>query len=395
MIKRDFAALVSRTAAPEASTGHRVVYCGAPDHVGCSMEEIDTGRGAHRVIRRAGWWVTGVFWLVQFCELTIVAVVEGGAKTLLALGPRATIVVSGMILTTPIIEIAARTAYRPFRTRIVATIGTALAMCLLLVAVNYASLLIWRPAGPIHVDAVELVYSAFGWSWFFLGIAGAVVGLSYSLELRERERRFSAMEIVAKDARLAALQYQVNPHFLFNTLNSIAALIGGGDAGPAEEMTQSLADFLRATLELDPVDDIKLSQELQLQNLYLSIERVRFPDRLRARFDIDPSAAAALVPALITQPLVENAIRHGVTHSREPVTIMVSATVIGGRLHLRVENDCPDRSGAASRGAGVGLANVASRMRLRFGTYHSITAVRKDGAFRVHLEMPLREQILP
>ena len=352
-------------------------------------EDAPSPSEIRRLLWRAGGWVVALFWVVQLVELSLTSFVEGTQRSLGLLAPRILIVVAGMILSVPVIEVAALGAGGTFGRRLLATVFTALAMCVLLMAVDYLIYFIPFPAGRLAFDLTEFVYSGFGWSWFFLGLAGAVVALSYSVEIRDRERRLAALSAEAREARLAALRYQLNPHFLFNTLNSIAALIDGGEKEPAEAMVVNLAEFLRATLELDPVIDIRLSREIELQALYLSIEETRFPERLRAHYAIDDAVAAALVPALITQPIVENAIRHAVARSSVPVTITIAAMAMEGRLRLTIA-DNGRAQGKAMPGTGVGMANVRARLENRFGRAQSLDVARDATGFRVVIELPLR-----
>ena len=337
---------------------------------------------------KTGGWIIALFWLVQFLELTLVEFVDDGGLASRAIATRAVNVIAGVLLTAPIVEAAARSGGLTFRRRVVGTVCTALAMCVLLMGVNYVTYYVPLFGGGAVFNPTEFIYIGFGWSWFFLGVAGAVVGLSYNLEMRDRERRLAEMEAVAKEARLAALRYQLNPHFLFNTLNSIAALIASGEPGPAETMVESLSEFLRATLELDPVEDITLAQELELQRVYLSIEQERFPERLRARYDISDASRSVRVPALITQPLVENAIRHSVARSTAAVTITMSANVSDGRLLLSIENDGAAAGGEEPRGLGVGLANVRARLESRYGSGQSVRVDRSASGYRVSIELP-------
>ena len=340
------------------------------------------------MMRRAGRWAAGLFWIIQFVELTLVSLTEGQAFAEKLLLPRAIVMFGGLILTLPIIEIAARTGHRSFRFRLFATLAAALAMCTVLLVVNFATFYWLVPHPGNGFDLNELVYTGFGWSWFFVGIAGSLVGLSYSLEVRDRERRLVAMELVARDTRLAALRYQLNPHFLFNTLNSIAALIHGGDQRDAEEMVEALADFLRVTLEIDPVADITLSEEVDLQSLYLAIEQIRFPERLRTRVELSPGTERALVPALLLQPLIENAIIHGVARTTKPVEVVIKARIDGDHLNLSVENDSFGTQRPSVR-SGVGLANVRGRLESRYNSRHVIVAGRDGARFRVDIQLPL------
>lgn len=217
----------------------------------------------------------------------------------------------------------------------------------------------------------DMVYGGglmFGWSCLF-------VNLVFAFELNERAVRLAAVREEALGAQMRALRYQVNPHFLFNTLNSIGGLIEEGAATQAERMVLSLSTFLRTTLALDPFHDVPLSDEIMLQKEYLGIEQERFSDRMTVSFDVDDEVQKALVPSLILQPLIENAIKHGVGATKERVEIRLRAYRTDARLCLVIENDMPaDRLGSrAPHGTGVGLRNVAERLQARF---------REQGVFR-------------
>ena len=354
------------------------------------MSGKDRGVGErHLDLRRASRWIVGLFWLIQFAELTVLSFVEDGTVATRALLPRLVVLVAGIALMFGFVEIVARFERRPFRVRLLLTITWALLLCLVLVAINFAIFRFMSIEADKPVNPAEYFYIAFAWSWFFLSVAGALLALSYNVEGREREHRLAALEAVAKEAQLAALRYQLNPHFLFNTLNSIASLIANREGDAAESMVENLADFLRATLELDPVEDISLGREVELQRMYLAIEQVRFPERLVTTFDVPEELAHARVPALITQPLVENAIRHAVARSAKPVTIRLAAMSANGMLTLIVEDDGrPSRP--AAKGTGVGLRNVGARLAGRFGSNQSLTTERPSmGGLRVTLSFPL------
>ena len=242
------------------------------------------------------------------------------------------------------------------------------AMAPLFVAVDFLNYMICEYPTPVTFDPVYAGYMLiegasmlFGWSCLF-------IALLYNFEVRERERRLAAMREEALMAQMQALRYQVNPHFLFNTLNSIAGLIEEGAATRAEQMVLSLSTFLRTTLSLDPLNDVPLADELGLQEEYLEIERERFSDRMSFRVEMAEEARNALVPSLILQPLVENAIKHGVGVTAGPVNISLKASREGERLHITMENDMPTGFEAVNRrpGMGLGLRNVAERLRLRF-----------------------------
>lgn len=338
-------------------------------------------------MRRAGVWVVSAFWLVQFVELSVVGLIQGALFAIHQLPERLVIVAAGMLLSILLLEVAARLEDRPFRVRLIGTLITALAMCaaLMVFAFALAQLPVW---GTRRTDVVGFVYVGFAWSWFFLSVAAALLALSYSAEVRARGERLARLEVVARDARLAALRYQINPHFLFNTLNSIAGLIVGQPA--AEAMVENLADFLRATLELDPVDDVPLEREFEFQRLYLAIEETRFPHRLTTELNLPQALSALAVPALITQPLVENSIKHAVARSSGLVTIRVTAAIEADWLTIRVEDDGGTPLGPVIPGTGTGLRNVRQRLSAAYGARHSLAATPlPDGGFRTEMRLPL------
>jgi two-component system LytT family sensor kinase len=237
-------------------------------------------------------------------------------------------------------------------------------------------------------NAYNLVYGTslyFGWSCLFLA-------LSYSFELRDRERRLAQMREEAMAAQMRALRYQLNPHFLFNTLNSMAGLIEEGERDDARDMVLSLSAYLRTTLALDPLQDLLLEEEIALQAGYLAIERRRFSDRMRVEVDVPEALREVLVPSLILQPLVENAVKHGAGRKTGSVTITIHATAQAGALRLVVENDMaggdPLPGGTSF---GIGLNNVGERLSRRFPGTSSLDYGRTDdGRFRVTLTMPFR-----
>ncbi len=237
--------------------------------------------------------------------------------------------------------------------------------------------------------AVDFLYSLLYWFWFYFSWTTAYLALSYSITLQEQERQAAELRVQAQEAQNRALRYQINPHFLFNTLNAIAALVR--DAPPkAEEMVVQLSDFFRRSLAINPMEDVTLAEEVDLQRLYLEIERTRFPERLRFDVALDAGSAEARVPALLLQPLVENAVKHGIARSEEPTCIRIRARLDGAVLEIVVENDArPDGPGAG--GEKVGLRNVAERLRSRFGDEASLTTGEiPEGGFRNMLRIPLR-----
>nr|WP_255563969.1 histidine kinase [Hyphomonas sediminis] len=190
---------------------------------------------------------------------------------------------------------------------------------------------------------------------------------------------------------MQALRYQVNPHFLFNTLNSIAGLIEEGEVLRAERMTLSLSTFLRATLELDPLRDVPLEVELGLQQEYLGIEQERFSDRMCFSINVPAEVRQALVPNLILQPLIENALKHGVGRSSELTEIRIKAWRDDETLWITIENEIGSSSGEPMpTSLGIGLKNVADRIQARFGYSGYFNArVAEGNLFRVKIGLPL------
>lgn len=220
----------------------------------------------------------------------------------------------------------------------------------------------------------------FGWSCLFLA-------LQYNARARETERRLAAAREEAMAAQMRALHYQVNPHFLFNTLNSITGLIEEGAGQPARDMTLRLASFLRRTLALDPAADVHLAEEIALQMEYLAIEEARFSDRLEVRLLLPDTVRDARVPALILQPLVENAIKHGVARTPGHALVEIGADREGNALRLWVESPAPAAESAGA-GLGIGLANVSARLAARWPG-HAGCMHLPVGTGRVRAEMRL------
>lgn len=248
-------------------------------------------------------------------------------------------------------------------------------------------------ADDANMETVKMIAdSAVNSYFFFAGWAALYLALCYAAVVGALERKNAAFRAAAQAAELRALRYQVNPHFLFNTLNSLSSLVMVGRQAAAERMIINLSSFFRASLVGDPSEDVRLAEEIRLQQLYLDIEQIRFPDRLRLDIELPDHLRDALVPGLILQPLIENAVKYGVSRSRRPVTIAIRAASERDRLLLTVEDDGEPGSASAeaSQGTGLGLRNVADRIAARFDGEGSCSAQPlAPGGFRVVLTMPL------
>ena len=199
------------------------------------------------------------------------------------------------------------------------------------------------------------------------------------------ERRVLEAQVTAREAELRALRAQLNPHFLFNSLNSINALVGADPEG-ARRMCEGLADFLRRTLNLGTRDAVTLAEELALVDRYLAIEQVRFGDRLQVDRAIEPAAAECRVPPLLLQPLVENAVKHGVSGRLEGGTVRIEARIEAGRLLIAIENPV-DEDAPARKGEGMGLDNVRRRLGVLGSRDAQIDARRIGDRYRAQLTL--------
>lgn len=186
-------------------------------------------------------------------------------------------------------------------------------------------------------------------------------------------------EALAHEAQLRMLRYQLNPHFLFNTLNAISTLVLLKDTETANSMLTKLSQFLRYSLDNDPLEQVALSYELSSVRLYLDIEKVRFEERMQVEVDIAPEAEQALVPSMLLQPLIENAIKHAIARSEEGGCIRIAACKKGDKLIIQVEDDGPGiedinaLNGNQNGPGGVGLKNIRNRLKEVYGSAHSLT----------------------
>jgi hypothetical protein len=233
--------------------------------------------------------------------------------------------------------------------------------------------------------------STLSWYFIFAAWAAVYVALSYARQLRAADRHAAMLSREAQEAQLRALRYQINPHFLFNTLNSLSSLILTQKTDIAERMLMNLSTFFRATLSADPTADVPLEEEIKLQRLYLDIEQIRFPDRLNVEVDVPAQLLDARVPVLILQPVVENAVKYGVAKSRKPVSVRISAHEEAGRLHIKVKDDGEvPAEDLDDGGTGVGLRNVCDRLVARYGARAGcLYGPDPEGGFTVHIYMPV------
>jgi len=241
------------------------------------------------------------------------------------------------------------------------------------------------PELPRHLTPLLPAFFLGGILLYSLAVAYHYVVLSLEAS-REAEARLMQSSVLARDAELKALRAQVNPHFLFNSLNSISALTSI-DAARAKEMCILLADFLRMTLGLGEKVAVPLREELELLRRFLAIEKVRFGERLQVDAHVEAQAESCLVPPLILQPLVENAIVHGIANLPQGGSVRLRAECNAGRLHISIENSV-DPEAPIRRKKGMGLNNVRQRIEARYPKDASLQATSEEDFFRVQLSIP-------
>ena len=259
----------------------------------------------------------------------------------------------------------------------------------LVVAGAWAALLDSFPGGTGAVrlyDEQRALLTVVG-GLLFLVAAGVHYWLIAFEEMQAAEQQAVELKLLARNAELKALRMQIDPHFLFNSLHSISALTTG-DPPVARRMCVLLADFLRDTLRLGGRAAIPLADELLLVERYLEIEQVRLGPRLQATIEADPATADCLVPPLLLQPVVENAIVHGVGHLLEGGAVQLATARHGASLRICVTNPCdPERPKSA--GAGLGLGLLRKRLATQFGSDASLQVQEADGRFQVVIQMPM------
>ncbi|WP_307117961.1 sensor histidine kinase [Sphingomonas kyeonggiensis] len=226
-----------------------------------------------------------------------------------------------------------------------------------------------------------------GWSALYFAV-------NFYLVVEDQIDQMQALEMQASQAQLAMLRYQLNPHFLFNTLNSISTLVLLKQTERANIMLSRLSSFLRYTLANEPTAHVTLQQEAETLKLYLEIEKMRFDERLRTHFEIDERVTKARLPSLLLQPLVENAIKYAVTPQEEGADITVSARLAGERVQIAVSDTGPGLIEVKQRptlSTGVGLANIKERLAQAYGPDHRFETRSDPGkGFSVEIEIPFQ-----
>ena len=288
----------------------------------------------------------------------------------------------------------------PIRARnIFAHVGGALALC---VGWSTAGAVMRWVLGIGPSEAPRLAYLT-GWllttipwgTFMYFTTLGCVYAFAYFVEAKEREAQAARLAAQVAQAKLGALQMQLHPHFLFNSLNAITVLVRDQDTAAASRMLSLLSDVLRQVLRTDQSHEVSLADELSFLERYLAIEQVRFSDRLRVVMDVDETLQEARVPPFLLQPLVENALRHGIARRDHAGRIEIAARRDGDDLVLEVRDDGPgiELHGGRRDGSGVGLANVRERLTTMYGSSAYLTLrspIGAAGGTAATVTLPLR-----
>lgn len=336
------------------------------------------------------WPKSTLFWALQCCGWLFFGVAMFGwgldyLTTVQALVSKSLLVVTGFAL-----SLGLRVIYRAARWRRLSPAASTL----LVLVVSFAGAALWREiqnilfqlyvygsrAEPLTVHLARiplgtLLYDGFvllAWSLLYYAINDWI-------ELEGQRERIARAEALAQSARLRALQSQLEPHFLFNTLNAISTLVVEGQNADAARMIARLSEFLRLTLETAPTPEIPIAEELQFVQRYLEIEQIRFGDRLHVKIDAAPAAMSALVPALVLQPLVENAVKHGVLSREQGGSVTIAIAVTDGCVRLSVADDGPGLAEGSEPTFGVGLTNIRDRLMALYGNAATFTLAPSTG----------------
>lgn len=377
-------AALSPTSRPRARTSPRVDSPARPilRSVGLDAPFFEDKNRAFWILQTTGW--SGYFFLRSLTGFAngLGAMWLVHTALLTATGYSLTLLMGGLFR-------------RLIRMRVVWTAVLSL-ISVILASIVFSVIETWSNATFVHPDAPPTnFFQNFGAILLEFSLLAAwtalYYGINYYILLEEQIKQRERLESQASSAQLAMLRYQLNPHFLFNTLNSISTLVLLKQTERANAMLARLSSFLRYTLANESTAKVTLVQEIETLKLYLEIEKMRFEDRLRPHFQIDPDTIAARLPSLLLQPLIENAIKYAVTPSESGADIWVKATREGEGVRIEVadngEGECATT--AASPSTGVGLANTRERLAQAYGNAQGFTTRKNDhGGFSVVLDIP-------
>ena len=348
---------------------------------------IGNREAAFWVLQLIGW--TGYF-IAQFVSALFYPEKIGPAKLTGYAYVLVVAALSGFVLSSML-----RYAYRRVRERRPAVVAFTVFVLI------YVAALVWRLfINGAYIEFMDETEMFGGWARRFSGaLISSYLLLSWSAlyfgiyyyesAQREREATLRATTL-AQEAQMKMLRYQLNPHFLFNTLNAISTLILDRDNNTANHAVTRLSAFLRHTLDQDPMKKVTLQQELEALDLYLGIEKLRFGARLDVHHDVDPVARRALVPSLLLQPLIENSLKYAIAPSERGGSVHIGARMIGRRLLLHVADDGPGCAEPAllGNGRGVGLRNTRERLAVLYGDRARFASYNTQPGLRIDIEVP-------
>lgn len=341
-------------------------------------------------------WLAVAFWclfgLVAGIQVWISMMTHGHYIPLL-LGYHLAVWLAWMAPTALIVWLARRFPVTPPRPLAVSVHFLASSAVGLLHTFYSLSLMLWlqpydrmtAPASQLQIDSILLAQMPLNWVLYLL-VLGAVLALEYSQRYRERAIEAAQLQRSLADARLHALELQIQPHFLFNTLNAISGLVRVSRKDEAITMIAGLADLLRYSLDHAGRQRVPLGEEVEMLKRYLEIQQARFPDRMAFTVSIDDGLQQAAVPILILQPLAENAVRHGIAQSTSAGLVEVQARLNGDRLELRVRNT---GALASVMTEGIGLNNTRERLRNLYGEGASFSLIQSGDSVLALLDLPL------
>jgi hypothetical protein len=346
------------------------------------------------VARQAAKLTLGV-WIFTFILFLMPVVAAEGRLPRFQVGMTALVIGFGMALTAPLYWVCARLQDSPTALKVGGVFG---AVCAAAFAFSLGDALfggnivqMFMGEHRIPPDVINRTVSNFiSFSWLYGWLGTTYVILQTNAAMRERDLQLAEARTLAQTAQLTALRLQLNPHFLFNTLNAISSLIVTGRNRDGEAMLAKLCAFLRTALVGDGRSEVTLGEELETLQTYLEIESIRFGDRLTVEFAAPEALLEYPVPVFILQPIVENAVKHGVAPTSRPVIVRVGARREGDDLILSVSDNGGAVSGPRPSGTGVGLDNTRRRLEVIYGPRGRVETLAHDDGFTVLLRVPVR-----
>jgi Histidine kinase len=356
---------------------------------------MDKNVSGPNIARQAAKLTLGV-WAFTFILFLMPVVASKGELPPFAIGMTALVVGIGMALSVPLYWACARLQDAPTALKVGGVFGV---VCLTAFAFSLSDALfganiIQMFMGEHHIpaDVINRTVSNFiSFSWLYGWLGTTYVILLTNAAMRERDLQLAEARTLAQTAQLTALRLQLNPHFLFNTLNAISSLIVTGRNRDGEAMLAKLCAFLRTALVGDGRSEVALGEELETLQTYLEIESVRFGDRLTVEFATPDALLELPVPVFILQPLVENAVKHGVAPTSRPVVVRVGARRDGDDLILSVSDNGGTVAGSRVSGTGVGLDNTRRRLEVIYGPRGRLETLAHDDGFTVILRIPVHQ----